>query len=195
MSLAVAAVLVATATAACANEVRTDGPLQFGSQESELRNGEIAEPSVLICEVSSDTELRQTVNHTVITNWGDDAVTITDVSLVEPNNMELIEAALFAVPEPTSSGGVALFPSNGVGYPPKGDEGRLWDRRMSAEGAVVEAGAQWSLAVGLSSHTPTASMKRIRVEYIDEDGQRYEIFGWHQVSVIEPGAPHEDCEG
>lgn len=184
-----AAVLIAASTACSNGGVELGGNLVFGEQQPDAQPGDVVEePIEKQCPNTVDGETLYTVNNNVVSNVGDEPVTITRVSLDDARNMTLVDASLFRLPKETDP---YMMPANGYGFPPYADTehaaGRkAWKDRLQAEGTVVEPGDSWTLGIVVKFDDPRASLKRIRVEFRDPDGDRHEIPG--TVSVrLDPG--------
>lgn len=96
---------------------------------------------------------------TLLRQEADEPVTITDVSLVDPEDMTLTKAFLVQVQPGESLGGMR-YASDESGLPEK------WDQRIEAEGAVVRPGDEWNVVLVVDSPPDlTASAKAARIRY------------------------------
>jgi len=108
--------------------------------------------------VFGDTLLRLEAN---------EPVTITDVSLVDPEDMTLTEALLVQVQPGEMVVGIRYASD-------KGDLPERWDERIDAEGAVVRPGDEWNLVLVVDSPPDlTASAKAAGIRY-EQGGTKYQ---------------------
>lgn len=104
---------------------------------------------------------------TLLRQEADVPVTITDVSLVEPEDMTLTKAFLVQVQPGEPLVGMR-YASDESGLPEK------WDQRIEAEGAVVRPGDEWNVVLVVDSpHELTASAEAARIRY-EQGGTAYQ---------------------
>ena len=170
------AALAWTALVACSadvEQVKRDGPLTASSLYSGPSGDEPGntggwEPREMPMDV--------TANAGNLVNRGDETVTITNVSLVKARDWALIEAVLFPWPKTEKSGFTNYYPGYAFGYPQPDRHGRKWSEHRKAVGATIKPGGKAVMAVGLRASRDGAVLERIRIEYRDESGQKYETF-------------------
>jgi hypothetical protein len=151
---------------------QADGPLSMGERE------------VAVC-APADGDPDFSVADRQLVNSGRSKLTITDVTLVDAVDVEVLEVLL--VPRAAGEGLVG----RGVGWPPRdGQRLRRWDERVPAVGAVVAPDDNWVLVAGLRRTSPTASYDGIRVEYRASWGRKYQEL--HRTRVV--FRPSEGCE-
>lgn len=151
--------LLALVVAACGTS--TDGPVTLGA-------GSGAQ-----C-VAVAGKARFTVGIDLLRNRGDEAITVTDVSLVRPRNLELVRTWLVPIYHDKSDGTknyVGTWPS----YPPPASEVKPeWVNRVPAKGATLPPGDQLGPAFGLEKQAERASAQRIVVDYETASGEAYQ---------------------
>lgn len=170
-------------SSACSTGVEQGGPLALG----DVYGGEADQGTRPGSETffgSESVPMDVTVNAGTLENRGDSLVTITAVAVVKPDKMKKLGAVLFPPPKPTKGGGMDFYPGFVRGYPAADRDGRKWGENVPAEGATVEPGESWVLAVGLRATAREAEIERVRVEYTDEDGQRYSILSSQVIKVV-----------
>jgi hypothetical protein len=142
-----------TAVAACSENRSEGAALNLGYD-----SGTVCVPATDSDDVVfGDTLLRQEV---------DARVTISDVSLVNPDGMAIRDTYLVQI-----GPGEAL-----VGFRLASDEAQMpakWSERVPAEGAVLEPGSEWNLVLVIDSPANvTASADAARVRY-RHDGEEF----------------------
>lgn len=168
----VAVVLVpALLLVGCANEPSDDGPLEMGTGSNS------------ICYEYNDSEAMSTGTYAYVTNRGDRELEVTDVSLVNAENLELIDAVLM----PMQEGRVSLFGSDSSWPPTPALQDWNWPHREDAVGSRLEADEQLSPVIGFRVNARDGSFDAVRFDYVDSDGREY--FARSSVEVL----VQEDC--
>lgn len=153
--------MIAIATGACtapASEVATPtkgGPLRIpGTKSAELSGW------TCLQELPDNPPL---LFHGLVRNTGGEPVTISKVSLVAAQQMEL-EGAY-----------VARWRQEGGHNPPIGSRYPVGEPIVGTlvDDAKLPAGSTWVLVVGVQSTGPDNVLKRVRVDYRDASGNQY----------------------
>lgn len=151
------------ATTACDSEsksdaVKTDGPLTFGADD------------LGICVSTRDGSTATFGDRRTVVS-GSEAVTITGVTLAQPDGMALQEASLL----PSARDGYVDSGVHGA-FPPvfNGELPQFWRDRVEAVGATVEPGSVFGLVLGVRAERLPASVQDVNVTYTTPDGTEYE---------------------
>jgi hypothetical protein len=155
-----AALLISSITlvvGACGDDGRrSDDPIYLG----ELGQA-------LCVESESDGEI--TVSDPIIIT-GNVPVKITDVSLIEPSNIEVIDIVLVA---PDDDGFLPLLV--GPGFPPDDFPNGPWEDRAPIIDAVMDPSEEWAFVSGLVlAGGDVGHVDGIMFRYEDTEGQQYE---------------------
>ncbi|QQN77148.1 hypothetical protein [Streptomyces sp. XC 2026] len=159
--VAVLAATILVAAGGCSTSSGHNGPLSAGDESSSTCGPGVGE-SVF------------TFGPDWLTNDSDDPVTITGVELIDPENMELVEAILLPEPEPPMRMSIGLVD----GYPPTdytdhSDGGAYWEMRQVVGEATVEGRETVNLLMGLKADG-AASMEGAVVSY-EYKGDSYRV--------------------
>lgn len=189
--LVAAAVLTGILTAAgCSSEPANDGPLV-------LNNGAPVGSSEL-CSPATGGERGHTLS-AEIENTGGESTLVTDVSLLESESAEIIEAVLVPIAEPDpQTGEIHSIPANGTGYPALWSEvqhdtklsayyieleKRVWGARQPLVGSTIEPGDTWNMVLGVVATNVPARLKAVKVEYRDSSDETYESLSATSLSI------------
>lgn len=101
------------------------------------------------------------------------SVTITDIELVDAKQMTLVGAEIAQWP-PDDRDNVPNTVVGGTYPPDPRDQESAWKNGRPAIDAVLEPGTTWTLSVGVKPHGAVSTLKWIKLEYADDDGNRYQ---------------------
>jgi hypothetical protein len=108
---------------------------------------------------------------TFVRHVGDEEVTITGISLVNPEEITLAEAVLVELGDKESLVGFGEWPPTDEIFPLPAE----WENRVEAAGTVLEPGAELNLIVALQSNADdTASAQSLAITYENAAGKEFE---------------------
>jgi hypothetical protein len=157
----IVSVLLLTLLAACEGAPGQEGPLVLGGDKGK------------ICLARGEST-RFTVGIDSVTNRSTDPVSITDVSLVDARDMELIEAVIAPMPTVPNKNGSLILVGNWDSYPPPSSVSPEWHEREPAVGSSLPGGAARAFVFGVTADSD-ASATAVRVDYQTSTGKRYEV--------------------
>ncbi len=106
-------------------------------------------------------------------NQGEFPLTISCVSLIKPENMEIVETSLMEVGEERTLIGFVKWPLKNLdNYPHFND-------RVTAKGATIEPGEGFNLIFVVKLTADTAHADGLRIDYETADGSRYYVNSYY----------------
>lgn len=150
-------------TAVCAAVlIATSGcSVPSGETESDAKGVELLQDPMGLCLARFDADLDYTHGHEIVTNSGDRDAVITDVRLVEPRGVTLVDTVVLPLADRQQLVGSAR------GWPPLGSETSRWKRAVASRELKVQSDSRSNLIVRLRPEkgVTSATLKGIEIEY------------------------------
>lgn len=150
-------------TAACAAVlIVTSGCSALGGdKESNAKGLELLQDPMGLCLPRFDADLDYTHGHEIVTNVGDHDALITDVRLVEPRDVTLVDTVILPLADRQQLVGSA------PGWPPWGSKTVRWKRAVADRDLEVRSKSRSNLVVRLRPErgATSAAFKGIEIDY------------------------------